>query len=108
MTLPAVPGNDIYASDLYGLCQPSGGTESGTYIIAGWSSGNGQTLSTDITTRSRGATPVSVALGGSPTLTNMAAPTTTHLDANGFQVWGTSNNGAQNNCFASSSYTVQY
>src|SRR5579859_1243516 len=92
MTLPAVNGNTIQASDLYGLAQPSGGTEAGSFELIGWGGAVGDNISCYLPSRSRGSTPVSVTVSTSYTDSpvNIATPVTVgHLDANGVAIWST-------------------
>ena len=91
------------------LEQPTGGTETGSYFLAGWSSANGDVISLWMPTLSRTSTPVSVSVDTSiQALANMTGPTTANLNANGFQVYGTANNGAQVNCGVGGNWTVRY
>jgi hypothetical protein len=110
MSLPAVNNNTIQAADLYGLCQPSGGTEAGSWRLVGWSSGAGQNVGTYIPSRSRGATPVSVTINTSYTdaANGLNTPVNTgFLDANGVSIWTTSS-GAVSFAHVGSTLTWQY
>ncbi len=59
MALPAVAGADIYASDLYVLCQPSGGTELDGWYLSGSGYASGAYLGDWVNLTSHGATPLS-------------------------------------------------
>jgi hypothetical protein len=109
MALPAVPGNTIYASDLYGLCQPSGGTDPGEYELQGWANAAGDIISAYIPSRSRVSTPVSLTMGSyTDSGVNMNTPVSTgHLDANGVQIYSAST-GAAVSCHVGQYFTWQY
>lgn len=92
------------------LQQPSGGTESGTFEVAGGTGAAGWTLSCYIASRSRGSTPLSVTINTPYTDGPNAVNTpmsVSHLDANGVQIWTTSN-AANVNCHVGSTFTWQY
>ena len=109
MALPAIAGNDIYASDLYGLCQPSGGTDPGSYEMAGWAAAAGDGLSAYVPSRSRVSTPVSITLGTVfDPASNVNTPINTgHLDSNGVQFYQTAS-AASTNCHYGQAFTWQY
>ena len=109
MALPAVAGNTIFASDLYQLCQPSGGQEKGKYWLAGSSHASSDEFSEYMVSLSRNATPVSVSIDtadGGPT--NVGSPTTTNLTANGFRVHCFSNTSSIVGIIAGGNYTINY
>lgn len=110
MSLPAVNGNTIMATDLYGLCQPSGGSEAGSFELAGWASAANDVISCYLPSRSRGATPVSVVVSTSyfDGPTNINTPlSVSHLDANGVQIWSTAT-GATTSAHVGSTLTWTY
>jgi hypothetical protein len=110
MALPAVAGNTIYASDLYGLAQPSGGTEAGSVEIAGWASASGDILSVYLPSRSRGSVPMSISISTSyfdgPSSVNTPL-SSAHLDANGVQIYTTAT-GSTNSAHVGTTITWQY
>lgn len=107
MTLPAVPGADIYAADLYQLCQPSGGQEIGHYYIAGTATAANQLFQDYVSSESRNATPVSISVDQSDqSATNCAAPSTNHLTQGGAQVYTRSSAAGDSN--VGGKYTIQY
>ena len=108
MALPAVAGATILASDLYALCRPSGGAETGKY----WQQGNAYTAAQTVCwvpSLSRNATPVSVSIdtadqapsGGSGT------PATFNLTSGGFHT-SAQTTGATTNAYAGGNYTINY
>jgi hypothetical protein len=107
MSLPAIAGDTIYASDLYSICQPSGGSDVGESIIAGWASGASQTISTSTQTRSRVSTPVGFTLGTPSSVANLNTPQYGHMSSSVVQVYGLSS-GAAGNCFAIQPWTINY
>lgn len=109
MTLPAVNGSTIYASDLYQLCQPSGNQEHGKYFLSGWSNANGDLIQAYIPSESRASTPVSVTIDtADQAATNVNAPGTGHLTSSGFQVYTTSTSAQTNNLQVGGNYTINY
>jgi len=110
MTLPAVAGSDIYASDFYGLCQPSGGTDPGSYELAGWAAAAGDNISAYLPSRSRVSVPVSVTISGSyfdgPVGFNTPV-STAHLDSNGVQFYQTAS-GATSSAHMGQTFTWNY
>jgi hypothetical protein len=109
MALPAIAGDTIYASDLYGLCQPSGGTDPGSYELAGWAAAAGDGLSVYVPSRSRLSVPVSITLGSVfDAAANINTPiSVAHLDSNGVQFNQTAT-GASANCHYGQFFTWQY
>ncbi len=110
MSLPAVNGNTIFASDLYGLCQPSGGSEAGSFELAGWASASGDILSCYLPSRSRVSVTVSLTISTSyfDNPVNINTPlNVSHLDANGAQIWQTAI-GATTSAHVGSTITWQY
>lgn len=110
MALPAVSGATIYASDLYGLAQPSGGTEAGSWRLVGFGTASGQNVGIYLPSRSRGSTPVSVTINTSYTdgPASLTTPVQTgFLDANGVSIWTTTTNGV-NFAHVGSTLTWQY
>lgn len=87
----------------------AGQTEVGHYLLAGSSYVTNGLISDYRASISRGATPVSVAINTADQAQNgyTANPSTNHLTANGFQVYGFSN-GVQANCFVGGAYTITY
>lgn len=111
MSLPAVNGNTIQASDLYQLCRPSGGQETGHYWLAGPVYTSGAVISLYMPSQSRGATPVSASIDTTqqaPTGGMTAAPSTFNLTSDGFQISTTSTTGPNTNARAAGGYTIQY
>lgn len=109
MSLPAVNGNTIFAADLYGLCQPASGTETGKYFLQGGGNGSGWVVSNYLPSRSRGATPVSVSIdtADQAPAANAGTPSASNLTASGFQV-SFSCTGATNTARAGGNYTINY
>lgn len=109
MALPAVAGATIYASDLYQLCQPSGGQEKGKY----WLEGSGYVSGADITmfmpSQSRNATPVSVTIDTADQApsSHLNAPSTASLTSGGFHI-SASVTAVTPNEFCGGNYTIQY
>jgi len=110
MALPAVAGATIQASDVYGLQQPSGGTDPGSYELAGWAGAASDNVSAYIPSRSRVSTPVSVVVSGTyfdgPASFNTPV-NTAHLDSNGVQFYQTAS-GAAINCHMGQTFTWNY
>jgi len=107
MALPAVAGSDIYASDLYQLCQPSGGQEIGHYYLASTATAASQLVSGYISSESRNATPVSISIDQSDhSASNCAAPSTGTLTQGGAQVYTRSS--ASGDVNVAGKYTIQY
>lgn len=109
MALPAVAGNSIYASDLYQLCQPSGGQEKGKYWLEGNSYASGADITYYLSSQSRNATPVSVSIDTAdrvPT-TNLNAPAAANLTASGFHI-SASTTATSLNEFCGGNYTIQF
>jgi hypothetical protein len=107
-------GGQINASDINQLVnvlqQPSGGTDTGSVEVAGWSNAASDVISSYIPSRSRGSTPVSVTISTSyfDGPTNITTPlNASHLDANGVQIWQTSSV-ANANCHVGTTFTWQY
>lgn len=110
MALPAVAGATIQASDVYGLQQPSGGTDPGSYELAGWAGASGDGQSCYIPSRSRTSTPVSITVSGTyfDGPTNFNTPVNTaHLDSNGVQFNQTAS-AATTNCHMGQTFTWNY
>jgi hypothetical protein len=87
--------------------QPSGGTETGRYLIAGAASINGSVISGYIVSLSRVSTPVSVSFDTSDGSSNANTPTTAHLTSNGFQISATSTSG-NINAAVGGAWTIQF
>jgi len=109
-----VAGDQINASDINQalniLQQPSGGVEAGSLEIDGWAGASGDQLSIYLSSRSRGATPVSLTISTSyfDGPTNINTPLNySHLDANGVQIWQTSN-AANASCHVGTTFTWNY
>lgn len=108
MALPAVAGQTILASDLYGLRQPSGGQETGKYYLSFGADAASRTGSEYIRSSSQGSTPVSLTLDEADQAhSSCGAIAQNFLTQYGFQVWTTSS-GAANNCKVGGNTTVQY
>ena len=109
MSLPAVNGNTIYASDLYGLCQPSGGSDPSEYELQGWSNAAGDVISAYIPSRSRASAPVSVTMGSyTDSGSNITTPVSTgHLTSNGVQIYSSST-AAATSCHVGQTFTWNY
>jgi len=108
MALPAVAGNTIFASDLYGLAQPSGGTETGKYYLSFGADAASRVGSQMIRTSSQGSTPVSLTLDEADQAhSSCAAIAQNFLTKYAFQV-NTTSTGAANNCKVGGNTTVQY
>lgn len=107
MSLPAVAGNTIQASDLYQLCRPSGGTETGVYYLEGWGNAVGDQLGNWCPSQSRGATPVSVSIDVTINQVHTNSPSTSNLGTSGFRVAATTSQAATQNV-AAGNFTIQY
>ena len=91
--------------------QPSGGTETGHYFLAGSVYANGALVSCYIPSRSRGSTPVSVTIDETDQVHTggiNATPSTGALTSGGFQVYSLSTTGPNVNARAGGLYTLQY
>lgn len=90
------------------LMQPSGGTETGRYIIAGNIYTNGAFISYYVCSLSRNATPVSASIDTADVSpTNLNAPGTSHLTNGGFQIFA-SNSSASTSSSAGGHYTINF
>ena len=108
MALPAIGGQVIEARDLYNLCQPSGGHESGKYLIGTNAYASGATCTCYINSESHVSVPVSVSIDEADGQTpSCNTPTTANLTSSGFQVKTTSN-ATSLNVSVGGNYTIQY
>jgi hypothetical protein len=109
MSLPAVNGNTIQAADLYQLCRPSGGSETGKYYLQGGGNAAGWVVSNYIPSLSRAATPVSVSIdtADQAPAANAGTPAAAQLTASGFQV-SFACTAASNTARAGGNYTISY
>jgi hypothetical protein len=90
------------------LEQPSGGTETGKYVLSGWGSVNTDHISHYMVSISRTSVPVSVVIDTVDiAATNINAPATALLTANGFQVFSTPT-GATINASVAGNSTINY
>ena len=93
------------------LQQPSGGTETGNYFLAGPVYANGAVVSEYVNSRSRGSVPVSVSIDES-TLAHTggmnATPSTGQLTSGGFQIYSLNTTGPNVNARAGGAFTIQY
>lgn len=88
--------------------QPSGGTETGHYFLAGPAYTTGAFISDYVNSLSRGATPLSASTDlADAGLNNLGATSIGHLTSGGFQIFAQSV-GANINCFCGGNYTIQY
>lgn len=75
--------------------QSSGGTELGGYYLTAWASTSNQSMGAWVPSLSRGATPVSVSIDTTIQSASLCgAPSTDHLNANGFHVYANSSSAA--------------
>jgi hypothetical protein len=108
MALPAVAGNTILASDLYGIAQPSGAQEHGKYYLEAGVYATNAFFSTYYRTSSQGSTPVSVSIDtADQAVAGCNAPSTALLTSFGFQV-KTSATGAGTDARVGGNYTVSF
>lgn len=108
MALPAVAGNTIFASDLYQLCRPSGGQETGKYYLGGWAGAINDLVSLYMPSLSRNATPTGVVIDtADQAASNLQTVAANNLTANGFQI-SAGASGAATNCHAAGNYTISF
>lgn len=108
MALPAVAGNTIFATDLYGLAQPSGGQEIGGYYISTWGNAGNDVFGYFVSSVSRNSTPVSVSVDQSyNAASGVNAPSTNTLKSTGFHVY-TGTTGVTTNANVGGQYTLQF
>lgn len=105
-------GSTINAADINQLVnsaqRPSGGQETGSYYLNGWSNASTDNISQWIPSLSRGASPVSVSIDTSiQAAVNVNAPSTEKLNANGFHVLTTAT-GATVSGYVGGAYTISY
>lgn len=91
------------------LQEPSGGTESGSFFVAGPITGNGYVISSYLQLRSRVSSPISI----STTVTSnsggaAASITPNHLDSNGFQLYTLNTTATSGNGNVGGTYVVQF
>ena len=108
-------GNTINAADLNQVVNvlqvPSGGTEAGQYFLAGPVYTSAAVVALFMPSRSRGATPVSVAVDTSllsPTGGMSGTPSTNGLGTAGFQIFSLSTTGPNPNARCAGAWTIQY
>lgn len=109
MALPAVSGQTIQATDLYNLCQPSGGQEKGKWRLNFNASAANYFGGVYIPSESRVSVPVSVSVDtADDSPVNIGSgPTTQGLTSSGFQVVCQSSGGF-GNCHCGGNYTISY
>lgn len=105
-------GNTVLAADINQLVnvlqRAASQTEGGKHILNGWSNASGDTIGQYMQSISRGSTPSSVTIDTSDySATNLNAPTTANLTANGFFIKATST-GATTSAFVGGNFTIQY
>lgn len=110
-----VSGNVIQAGDINQLVnvlkQPSGGTETGKYFMAGPVYANGAVVAEYVGSLSRGSVPVSVAVDTAdqaPTGGMSGSVSTAQLSASGFQVFSLTTTGPNVNARCGGNYTISY
>jgi hypothetical protein len=107
-----VTGNTILSADINQLVnvlqRSAGQTEVGKYYLAGWGNAANDKMVCYIPSLSRGTATVSVSIDTADlSPTNVNAPITSHLTANGFAVEATTT-GATTNGGCGGNYTIQY
>lgn len=107
-------GNTANAADLNQIInvlqQPTGGTETGKYVLGGSPYTSNAVISTNINTLSRNATPVSVSIDTSAQAPagGMGTVSTGFLTSSGLQIYCLNATGPSTNARASGNFTVQY
>lgn len=109
MTLPAVAGNTIQASDLYQLARPSGGQETGKWHLATTIVANNDVVALYMPSQSRGQTPVSVSIdtADQAPVGGLGTMQTTDLTSSGFLIFCI-NGTASGNANAGGNYTISF
>jgi hypothetical protein len=112
MPYQVATGQTINAADINQLAvilqRPSGTQESGKYFLVDSSYATGANVGDYVSSISRTATPVSVAIDTTDqAATNCGAPTTDHLTSNGFRV-STTSTGVNVQVIVGGGFTISY